>query len=77
MKIEKKPQSKKQSPVNFTSRQIRVIEAWAKYPTIAIASEELKISEHTFQTHLRRMRKKIKVTRTFDVYNYLKKNELL
>lgn len=62
---------------NFTDRQIQTIRAWAKYHSVSDAAHELGISVHTLQTHLKRMRKKVGVSRTFDVYQYLLKQGLL
>lgn len=77
MNIIKNENSAKPSGVQFTTRQKEIVRAWAKYPTIAQASAAMDISEHTFQTHLRRLRRKIQVNRTFDVYEYMKQKELL
>lgn len=77
MKIENKQPSPNKKPIRFTDRQRNIMKAWAEHSTIATASRELNISEHTFQTHLRRMRKKIEVPRTFEVYEYMKNNQIL
>lgn len=77
MKINNKPRSNKETPVKFTEWQKAIVRAWAQYPSIAQAAEQLNITENTFQTHLRRMRRKINATRTFDVYHYMKENHLL
>lgn len=77
MKIENNLQSDNTERVKFTTRQRTIVKAWAEHPTIAQASRHLNISEHTFQTHLRRMRRKINVGRTFDVYEYMKKHQIL
>lgn len=77
MKIINNHQSGNNGEITFTAHQRKIIQAWAKYPTIAEASKKLKISEHTFQTHLRRLRRKINVTRTFDVYTYMQKHQQL
>ncbi|WP_170110568.1 LuxR C-terminal-related transcriptional regulator [Flavilitoribacter nigricans] len=63
--------------MKFTERQRAIVKAWAKHPTIAQASEALGISEHTFQTHLRRMRSKVNVNRTFDLYRYMQQHQML
>lgn len=77
MKIDKDVQSAKEKKIKFTAKQRRIVKAWAMYPTIAEASKEMEISENTFQTHLRRLRQKVKVNRTFDVYQYMKNHDLL
>lgn len=56
--------------IHFTDRQITVLQNWAQYATIAEVATNLQISENTVQTQLKRMRKKLGVTRTFDVYKY-------
>lgn len=58
----------------FTKRQLEVIEAWSVCATIAEAAQHLKVSEHTVHTHLRRLRAKLQVHRTVDVYLYLLNN---
>jgi DNA-binding CsgD family transcriptional regulator len=63
--------------VYFTKRQLAILRSWADSPTIASAAERLHISEHTVQTILKRMRKKLDVSRTFDVYKYAVEEELL
>jgi DNA-binding CsgD family transcriptional regulator len=77
MKIEKKESLAKAPGLKFTERQQNIIQAWARYPTIAEAAEALSISEHTFQTHLRRMRRKIAVNRTFDLYRYMQTHHII
>lgn len=61
----------------FTPFQIRIIELWAEQETISALAEKINRSEHTVQTHLKRMRKKINVSRTFDVYRYMVTNQLI
>lgn len=55
----------------FTDRQKEVIRCWAREKSIPAAAKELAISEHTLNTHLKRMRRKLGVHRTFEVYLYL------
>jgi len=57
--------------VNFTDRQVEVIKCWIAYQSAAQAAKELDIKEDTFQTHLKRMRRKLEVHRTVDVYVYM------
>lgn len=64
-------------PVIFTEWQVNVIKSWSKYETISEAAEELGISEHTLNTHLKRMRKKLNVTKTFQVYKLLHQQDLI
>lgn len=73
MNISKKGDAGQEQPVKFTERQKNIVRAWAAHATIADAAQAMGISEHTFQTHLRRMRKKIDASRSFEVYTYLKK----
>ncbi len=62
---------------SFSARQIEIINQWADSKSAAEASLNLGISEHTYRTHLKRMRGKLKVSRTFDVYRHLVNRELL
>jgi DNA-binding CsgD family transcriptional regulator len=55
----------------FTEHQRAIIREWSRQPSIAAVAEALELSEHTVQTHLKRMRRKLGVNRTFDVYRYL------
>lgn len=61
----------------FTDRQIEIIEGWSKTSSIGVLSEELGIQESTVQTHLRRLRERINVQRTVDVYLYMLRNNHL
>jgi DNA-binding NarL/FixJ family response regulator len=70
------------SPINgneekkvFTKRQIEVMEAWSACTSMAEIADHLEVSEHTVHTHLRRLRAKLKVHRTVDVYLYLLRHE--
>ncbi len=56
----------------FTHRELEVLKVWSEMPSVEMASAYLKISKRTFTTHLRNMRKKIKVHRTVDVMFYVK-----
>ncbi|MEM6769612.1 MAG: LuxR C-terminal-related transcriptional regulator [Bacteroidota bacterium] len=66
--------NKSVTPAQFTKRQLEVMEAWSVCSTIAEAATYLQVSEHTVHTHLRRLRAKLKVHRTIDVYLYLLRN---
>lgn len=58
-------------PKVFTARQLDIIRCWSNLPNEAAIAQALGLSEHTVHTHLRRMRQKLGVNRTFDVYKYL------
>lgn len=57
--------------VSFTEWQVKIMRYWGNTDTVQDAADQLKISLHTLQTHLKRMRRKVGVKRTFDVYLYL------
>lgn len=61
----------------FTAHQIRIIDNWAKLKSSALAAAALGIKEQTVLTHLRRMRLKLGVKRTVDVYIYMIEKSLL
>lgn len=61
----------------FTTRQLLILQLWAEHSKIRNIADELGLSEHTVQTHLKRMRRKLGVHRTFDVYKYAKERQLL
>lgn len=61
----------------FTQHQITIMRIWAEQPGITHIAHKLNLSEHTVQTHLKRMRRKLGVSRTFDVYQYLQRHKLL
>lgn len=61
----------------FTDRQIEIIEGWSNTSSIGLLSKQLGIQESTVQTHLRRLRARLKVQRTVDVYLYLLRNNHL
>ena len=65
------------SRVLFTDWQVAIIEHWAEAGTATEAARCLSISENTFQTHLKRLRRKVKVNRTVDVYRYMLQNGYL
>lgn len=67
----------KKGQVEFTDRQIAVLKSWADCATIAEVAVTLGLSENTVQTQLKRMRKKLGVNRTFDVYKHVLKRGLL
>jgi DNA-binding CsgD family transcriptional regulator len=62
--------------IHFTQHQIKIIQIWAEQPSISQAAQKLNLSEHTVQTHLKRMRNKLGVSRSFDVYRYMKSRQL-
>ncbi len=61
----------KYGPKIFTEKQIEVIRRWSELPNEAAVAVALGLSEHTVHTHLRRMRAKLGVRRTFEVYKHL------
>lgn len=60
--------------VTFSDRQIEVIKLWAETDSTAEAANKLGISEHTFLSHLKRLRKKVGVNRTFHVFYHMQQN---
>lgn len=62
--------------IRFTKRQLTILKLWAKCNTIAEVAMNLQISVNTVQTQLKRMRKKLGVTRTFDLYKYAQEHEM-
>lgn len=56
--------------VTFSERQLEVLACWGEVAGEAAIAEELNISPHSVHTHLRRIRAKLKVNRTFDAYKY-------
>lgn len=75
--MKKNSEKKEECKIHFTEHQILIIQMWAQYPKIKHIAEELELSEHTVQTHLKRLRRKLGVSRTFEVYRYLKEQELI
>ena len=51
----------------FTSRELQIIESWARMDSIKHISSEFGISTRTVETHLKNMRKKANVSKTRDV----------
>lgn len=68
---------KPEQSVYFTPHQIQVIKKWATLKSSAKAAKALGIEEQTVLTHLRRMRLKLGVKRTVDVYIHMVEEELL
>ncbi|HMQ89664.1 MAG TPA: helix-turn-helix transcriptional regulator [Flavilitoribacter sp.] len=60
---------------NFTDHQIEILRLWAEKPVIAQVAAELNVSTNTVQTQLSRMRKKLGVRRTFELYRYALEND--
>lgn len=75
--MEKLQQKASLRDAHFTEHQLSVIRAWADYETAHQAAAALGLRESTLQTHLKRMRAKIGVSRTFGVYQYLTNKGLL
>jgi len=65
------------SHIEFSPRQIEVMKFWAETDSTAEAANHLGISEHTYVAHLKRLREKVGVSRTFHVFYYLQKRGLL
>ena len=61
----------------FTADQLLILKTWAEQPGIRQVAAELNLAENTVQTHLRRMRSKLGVSRTFDVWQHVKEQGLL
>lgn len=74
----KKTYEKDEYPkVHFTEHQLLILQLWSEHARIKQVAEEMDLSEHTIQTHLKRMRRKLGVNRTFDVYKYVKEREMI
>lgn len=54
----------------LTDRELIVLKHWSELATEDAIADALSLSPHTIHTHLRRMRKKLNVRRTFDVYKH-------
>jgi DNA-binding CsgD family transcriptional regulator len=63
--------------VVFSKRQLDVLTCWGEVGGEAAIAKELNISPHSVHTHLRRVRAKLKVNRTFDAYKYALKKGML
>lgn len=74
MEIERKLKLLK---VKFTDRQLEVINCWSEANNEREVATTLGIGENSVHTHLRRMRKKLGVKKTFMVYKYAKDNDLI
>lgn len=75
--MERKEHTPSSETIAFTQHQVKIIRTWAEQPSILHAAQKLNLSEHTVQTHLKRMRSKLEVNRTFDVFLYMQERELL
>lgn len=67
-----KKERSKEKPARsaFSKRQLDVIESWGKSFDPEAVAQELGIKVNSIQTHLRRMRKKLGVKRTVEVWEY-------
>jgi len=65
------------SQVNFTSKQLELLALWSETGSAKATAVALGVSRHTVYTQLKRMRKKIKAKRTFEVYKYAKERKLI
>jgi len=68
---------KPNSKINFTDHQVLIIQLWSECPRIKEIANILELSEQTVQTHLKRMRAKLNVKRTFEVYKYMQENGMI
>lgn len=60
--------------ITFTPWQVTIIRCWSELDSAPEIANRLEISEHTLQTHLKRLRSKVNVSRTFGVYKYMVRN---
>ena len=65
------PPSPRPGVAKFSARQVEVMIHWVHIPSASEAARALNIAEDTYRTHLKRMRGKLGVSRTFDVYRYM------
>ena len=56
----------------LSNRQLAVIQAWGTTPDPAAVANQLHISIHTVHTHLKRMRRKLGVRKTVQVWLYVR-----
>ncbi len=63
--------------IRFTDRQILILQLWEECTTTEEIAFQLGVSTHTIITQLKRMRKKLSVHRTFEVYKYVKDKGML
>ncbi len=63
--------------IKFTERELVILGRWAEGHRIDQIAAECSISKHTVRMHLRKMRLKLNVSRTFDVYRYARDNNLI
>lgn len=55
----------------ITQREREVLKLWGTYMNVARIAEELQVSVHTVQTHLKRTRKKMGVSKTIWAWRQL------
>ena len=56
--------------VTFTAHQLLILELWAENTNLEQVATQMGLSLHTVHTHLKRMRKKLGVGRTFELWKY-------
>jgi DNA-binding NarL/FixJ family response regulator len=56
------------NPCRFSKKQLEVMRAWSECPDPSVIARQLHISEHTVQTHLKRIRRKAGVHRTVEAW---------
>lgn len=65
--------SKNKREVKFSQRQLEIMTLWAECDNAIKIAEKLSLSVHTIRTQQKRMRKKLGVSRTFEVYKFINK----
>jgi DNA-binding CsgD family transcriptional regulator len=55
---------KPKPPPSLTPREREVLQTWGKFLSVQSVARELRMSEHTVNTHLKRTRKKLGVKKT-------------
>lgn len=67
----------KTNVIKFSKRQLEIIRLWEESDNSKVIAQKLGISVHTVRTQLKRMRNKLNVNRSFEVYKYLKENQMI
>lgn len=57
----------------FTEKQLAILKIWSEENSIHRVADHFNLSHYTIETQLKRMRKKIGVNRTVDVFIYAQK----
>lgn len=61
---------------DFSKRQLEVIDRWGKSFDPVLVAREMEIKVSTVHTHLKRMRKKIGVRKTVEVWEYVMQHKV-